>query len=183
MLEATGSHSPNKERTGLPLERLLSIQGFLNYVVRTYRWMNPYLKGLHNTIDGWREDRDEGGWKVTGKARKAWSESRVNMPCRRVHDRDAGGNGADEPSALEPTGTPQGPGFVPPRAVQPVERLYSDVKYLTELLDLSSPPQQRMRANETACFYLPGNAGGLGFDLTLIGEAGGEYDAGTWDSA
>ena len=105
------------------------------------------------------------------------------MPCRRVHDRDAGGNGADEPSALDPAGAPQGPGVVPPRVVQPVEQLYSDVKYLAELLDLSSPPRQRMRASETACFYLPGNASGSGFGSALIGEAGIEYEAGTWDSA
>jgi hypothetical protein len=38
---------------GLPRQRLLEIRGFLNYVVRTYPWMNPYLKGLHLTIDGW----------------------------------------------------------------------------------------------------------------------------------
>ena len=38
-------------------QRLLEIQGFLNYVVRTYLWLNPYLKGLYLTIDGWREDR------------------------------------------------------------------------------------------------------------------------------
>ena len=34
-------------------QRLLEIQGFLNYVVRTYGWMTPYMKGHHNTIDGW----------------------------------------------------------------------------------------------------------------------------------
>ena len=32
-------------------QRLLEIRGFLNYVVRTYDWMTPYMKGLHNTID------------------------------------------------------------------------------------------------------------------------------------
>lgn len=37
---------------GMPLRRLLSVRGFLNYVVRTYPWLNPYLKGLHLTIDG-----------------------------------------------------------------------------------------------------------------------------------
>ena len=47
----------------LPRQRLLEIRGFLIYVARTYKWMNPYIKGLHLTIDGWRADRDAQGWK------------------------------------------------------------------------------------------------------------------------
>ncbi len=35
----------------LPLQWLLEIQGFLMYVVRTYPWLNPYMKGMHLTID------------------------------------------------------------------------------------------------------------------------------------
>jgi hypothetical protein len=37
----------------LPLQRLLEIRGFLMYVVRTYPWLNPYMKGMHLTIDSW----------------------------------------------------------------------------------------------------------------------------------
>ena len=28
-------------------KRLEQIRGFLIYVARTYRWVNPYLKGIH----------------------------------------------------------------------------------------------------------------------------------------
>ncbi len=35
----------------LPLTRLLQIRGFLMYVVRTYPWINPYMKGLHLTVN------------------------------------------------------------------------------------------------------------------------------------
>ena len=45
----------------LPLKRLLQIRGFLIYVVCTYKWINPYMKGLHNTIDSWRPGRRRGG--------------------------------------------------------------------------------------------------------------------------
>ena len=31
------------------------IRGFLIYVAKTYKWMMNYLKGLHITIDVWRE--------------------------------------------------------------------------------------------------------------------------------
>lgn len=40
-------------------------RGFLVYVSRTYQSMVPFLKGLHLTIDAWRGDRDEDGWRIT----------------------------------------------------------------------------------------------------------------------
>ena len=55
-------HADNERK--LLRQRLLEIHGFLNYVVRTYPWMNSYLKGLHLTIDGGRENRNIGGWKI-----------------------------------------------------------------------------------------------------------------------
>ena len=48
-------------------QRLLEIRGFLNYIVMTYAWLSPFMKGMHNTIDRRRYDRDSGGWKLTGK--------------------------------------------------------------------------------------------------------------------
>ena len=41
---------------------LLSERGFLIYIVRTYPSMIPYLKGIHLTIEHWRDDRDAEGW-------------------------------------------------------------------------------------------------------------------------
>ena len=40
-------------------KRLECIRGFLIYVARTFKWMTPYLKVLHLTIDGCREGRDK----------------------------------------------------------------------------------------------------------------------------
>jgi hypothetical protein len=37
------------------------------YVVRTYPWLNPYMKGMHLTIDSWRSGRAEDGFKMTAK--------------------------------------------------------------------------------------------------------------------
>jgi len=73
------------EQDFLPLQRLLVIRGFLIYVVRTYPLLNPYITGLHVTIDSWRPDREESGFKMRGKelerALAAWAESR-GLPCR-----------------------------------------------------------------------------------------------------
>jgi len=40
-------------------------RGFLNYVGRIFTDIVPYLKGLHLTIDGWRDGRDDEGWRLT----------------------------------------------------------------------------------------------------------------------
>jgi hypothetical protein len=42
-----------------------SYRGFLVYVSRTYRAMVPYLKGIHLSLDFWREKRDADGWRIT----------------------------------------------------------------------------------------------------------------------
>jgi hypothetical protein len=38
-------------------------RGFLIYVTRTYPAMVPYLKGIHQTLETWRPNREESGWK------------------------------------------------------------------------------------------------------------------------
>ena len=104
----------------MPRQRLLEIRGYLNYIVRTYGWLNPYMKGLHNTIDGWRDNRDEGGWKLTGKElrEKAARQQADVMLGRREMDYQLEGEFLDS----SPAGTAE------PDLVAPVERLIQDVK-------------------------------------------------------
>ena len=50
-------------------------RGFLIYVARIFKWMTPYLKGLHLTIDGWREGHDKDFYKIKSQPRvclKVW---------------------------------------------------------------------------------------------------------------
>jgi hypothetical protein len=42
----------------------------LIYVSRTFQWAVPYLKGLHLTINSWREGQDGEGDKVKKPAAK-----------------------------------------------------------------------------------------------------------------
>jgi hypothetical protein len=49
----------------VPRKRLEQVRGVLVYVTRTYPCMVPYLIGLHMTIDGWRPNRDQEGWRVS----------------------------------------------------------------------------------------------------------------------
>ena len=58
------------------------------YVVRTYPWINPYMKGLHLTIDSWRPFQGTDGFKLRGKELEnalALGLDR-DMPCRRAED-------------------------------------------------------------------------------------------------
>jgi hypothetical protein len=50
----------------VPCQPLLEIKDFLNYALRTYPFVNSYLKDLYLIIDAWGEDRVEAGWKATG---------------------------------------------------------------------------------------------------------------------
>jgi len=52
--------------SGQPIDRkaLESIRGSLVYLQRTYPAITPYVKGYHLTIDSWRPNRDEEGWRV-----------------------------------------------------------------------------------------------------------------------
>lgn len=57
------THSPLAHLQHKPLEKT---RGFLVYVCRTYPTITPYLKGLHLTLDSWRPNRDQFGWKYSG---------------------------------------------------------------------------------------------------------------------
>ena len=65
----------------VPHKRLECIRGFLIYVTRTYKWMMPYLKGLHLTFDGWREGHNKDLYKTKSQQRvrlKVWDWEHEN---------------------------------------------------------------------------------------------------------
>ena len=46
------------------------------YVSLTFDVMVPYLKGIHLTMESWRDDRDEEGWRLPVKDRRKREERR-----------------------------------------------------------------------------------------------------------
>ena len=107
-------------------QRLLKIRGFLNYVVRTYPWLNPYTKGLHIIIDGWRDDRDPEGWRVHHKG------SARLLSFRRAHEDEQKGKGLHGPLIVcDEKG---------PDRVLPMARLRRDAAALVELTSTEDPP-------------------------------------------
>ena len=143
-----------QEGEALPLKRLEQIRGFLIYVSRTYEWMPPYLKGLHLTIDSWREGRNKAGWKVKRpRAQQViweWEgEQWVDM------------NPEDYAAVTT------GPSKAPERVIA-VPRLKSDVHALRKLFQSAEPSVAILRASQSvAALYLMGDASGKGFGSVL----------------
>ncbi|KAL7559218.1 hypothetical protein ACA910_013109 [Epithemia clementina (nom. ined.)] len=52
---------------GINRKELERIQGFLVYFSLTYTTLTPYLKGIHLTLESWRNNRDKEGWRMTPK--------------------------------------------------------------------------------------------------------------------
>ncbi|EJK62140.1 hypothetical protein THAOC_17263, partial [Thalassiosira oceanica] len=177
---ADAAASPgSSEAVRIPLKPLLSIMGFLIYVVRTYDWMTPYLKGLNNVINGWRPGYED-GWKLTGRAAREHERAQEEaerdltsgshtMMFRRAHEENL-----DEvvPVAVGPEA---------PSTVKVFDRLRRDIKALLELTSSEDPPRRRIRSKEVlVALYLPGDASGKGFGSALIRREGVEYEAGVW---
>jgi hypothetical protein len=47
----------------LPWNSLEQIRGYLVHIAQTYLMFASYLIGLHMTIDFWRPNRDQDGWR------------------------------------------------------------------------------------------------------------------------
>jgi hypothetical protein len=153
----------------LPLLRLMQIRGFLLYVTRTYRYMTPHLKGLHLTIDGWREGRDADGWRTRG----------VEIG---VHANLGRGNGLDERGLY-------GRGACcyradAPEYVQSMPRLKEDIEALERLTSDDLPPALAVRCRGVAAvFYGFGDASGKAFGSTFQVDDFIRYRYGQWCSA
>jgi hypothetical protein len=140
----------------LPLKRLMQVRGFLLYVTRTYRYLTPYLKGLHLTIDGWRKGRDVEGWKDP-----TWEPE---------EDELLGGG----------TWTSEGA----PRVVMGVPRLKEDIAALACLTSKSNPPRLAVRCRRLAAVYYGfGDASGKAFGSTFQYGQDIFYRYGQWCNA
>ena len=70
ILESLISQYLNKkdsEDIWLDFKKLEQDRGFLVHLSMTYPDLVPYLKGIHLTLDSWRKDRKNDGWKVQGE--------------------------------------------------------------------------------------------------------------------
>lgn len=142
------------DRTRIPFKTLESHRGFLIYVTRTYPAAVPYLKGIHLTLDSWREGRDDDGWAVLRSAEKF----------------DPGS--ASEPLMMVPGA---------PDVVSACTRLEADLRALIRLFRGEAPAVRLARPRSSAvAIYGFGDASGYGFGSTLLKNGKILYRCGEW---
>ena len=152
-------------KTEVPFKQLESDRGFLVYVANAYPAMKPYLKGFHLSLEMWRGDRDEEGWKIK----------------QDVPPASPGIELEDEPNTvLDEKGfvTERGPssGFTPV-----VPRFRDDLEALLWLTESDTPVKRIVRRREiVTVIYGFGDAssGGFGASVGLPQGIHGRY--GVW---
>ena len=135
-------------------ERLEQIQGFLIYVSRTFKWMTPYLKGLHLTLDAWRPNRDtKTGWRLQYFHKDENGDSwMTNVP---------------HPDA--------------PKTVNPVVCFPFDVRALAKLVEGKEPAVQPCQVESAIlAVYLMGDASREGFGSAIFANKRLDYQSGSW---
>lgn len=188
----------NTGEANLSHKDLLSDRGFLVYVSKTYPAMIPYLKGFHLTIEMWRGNRDQDGWKMKEiPAAAAYPLESIPEDEEWVVDQDGEGED-DEAYDEEVTAINHklsqdapaeiiGPVNACPRGptdgiTRPAPRFLADLLALTALSNFPSPPLRLVRGKVIfAAMYGFGDASGKGFGFTSDNGSGDVgYRIGTW---
>lgn len=115
--------------------------GFLMYICMTYKAMAPYMKGFYLTLYGWRSDRGEDGWKLTGQL----------LAHQLDKDREKEFENSDAPHFVEA-----------------VSRLWKDVEAMMRLTQGDVPRKIRVRPAASARVYVGfGDASKSGFGVAV----------------
>eukprot|EP00980_Cylindrotheca_fusiformis_P017245 scaffold5326_cov80-Cylindrotheca_fusiformis.AAC.1 len=149
------------EPTGMAFKPLERDRGFLVHMAATFKAMNPYLKGIHLTLDSWRANRRSDGWKM--KPRE-WAHF-----LEHVEDEDLRDQLADLANAGHPS------------HVFPVPRLRGDLETLRSFLSPAIPIRVCVRPSRFVQVILAfGDASGNGFGGTFLSTEGLSYQTGVW---
>jgi hypothetical protein len=66
----------HEDEEGIDHKLLEQKRGFLVHMVQTYPAFNPYLKGIHDTLESWRSNRDvNAGFKLEDRRKRSAEES------------------------------------------------------------------------------------------------------------
>ena len=101
-------------------------RGFMVHLAMVYPTFVPYLKGFHLTLETWRPDRDDAGWKLPAnewiRIQNHFLEKGEDPPSLLLDHKDA------------------------PTCVKIVPRLVDDLKALQVLLEDATPPLRVIRS-------------------------------------
>ena len=130
------------------LKQLQRDAGFLVHQTMTYYFMKPFLKGFFLTLNMWRPDRDEEGWKL---------QHRLAVGRRNADDGfDLKEEGGDQEPHMEP-------GYLPEWG-KAAPRFRGDIAVLRKMYDIEIPPTVVVRSKHVLVVsYGFGDASGSGF--------------------
>ena len=136
----------------LDRKKLEPDRGFLVHLCMAYSMLVPYMKGLHLTVDSWRPDPDDDGWKDPSSS--TWIDASA----------------------------PATPDQNPPTRVQAVPRLRRDLFALSTLMGSDKPTERIIRCQKMLLvLYGFGDASGSGYGSSLNVEQGILYCIGVWE--
>jgi len=116
---------------------------------------------LHFTIDSWRGNRDEDGWRQSRPGHDFYPEGHWN------------GTLCTWEKATQPTNRPQ--------FVRPVTRYSDDLQALTKLIEAEDPPLRFIRQNKIhTALYGFVDASSSGFGSSFTTPSGTYYSYGIW---
>jgi len=145
--------------------------GYLVQLSRTYPTMFPYLRGFYNSMNGWRNQRDDVGWKMTTREWKARLELFEALDVEEEVEATLSGKKRGR------KGKPK----TQPERIVAVPRLQEDIFALTRLFSQSSPSERLIRgtAISEACYGF-GDASKAGFGASWARTGGIKYRLGIW---
>ena len=138
-------------------------RGFLVHLSGTYPSIKPRLKGLHQTLETWRNNRDEDGWKIE-------SHELTNLISEGRRSKEEIFSSSIDPRQVK-GGTVTG-----------VKRLRLDLLFLGNLFNILEPPNRLVRGKHIMMAkYGFGDASGSGFGASWTNNDGSiNYRYGTW---
>ena len=134
-----------REWPSLNRKRLQQVRGYLNYIALTYPILLTRLMVFHLTIDGWRKNRDQRGWRCKNATNQFEDEYTHNFNVPGHNDG--------------------------PKEVEAKPRLYKDLDALSMLMEQSCPPLRTVRSSKIVeVYYGFGDASGSAFGGTFQGR-------------
>jgi hypothetical protein len=135
----------------------------------TYKFLTPFMKGLHLLTDSWRNHRAKDGWKVQPKEWEAYLQAAM----------EKGEVTEDEyMDMMYQDGMDEAPDTLFSEAVLWFE---DDLKALEMFFEIEEPPLVSDRVSRLMLvIYAFTDASGLGFGDTFLFDDDIEYTIGTW---
>jgi hypothetical protein len=148
------------------------------YVVRTYPWINPYMKGLHLTFYSWRPFRGPDGFKLQGKELENALALGLDRDMPRCQAKDDPKE--DEHPHVSLLSGSEDWMEEAPVDVRPVARFLHNLEYLMQLTEACTPPRQLYRARHTAALFVISIANGKAKGAVVVSQYGLDHESGVW---